>query len=657
MELARALTDGSGLVVFKGAFPHLDVVDRATDAFNRFIDAQNAAGITGGDHFAKPGANDRVWGALDKLALAEPAVFAEYYAADMLAVVAEAWLGPNYKVTSQVNVVNPGGTAQRDYHLTPALTLQGAVAHCDMPLESGPTLYLPHSHKYGPGFVAFHRDDFTEYFQQNYTQLRLEKGDAVFFNRRSSTAPNPTSRRTSSAWPTCCRSPRHSAGPWKPATASPWGLTGSGTVVGPKESVRVARFGCSWWAGGGRWTPGRLPGLWRSGWDFPRWHACLDGCEGIGIHDGGATIRCRVLERGSQLTWEPRSCRGAPPIRVRKSGSSRSPPRDTTRMVRSSSVTCERSWSTGRASCQRQTSLVPMRLPCPTSKSPERVMTDRQLSSEFATAQTALYVPGDKPERFAKACSSGAGFVIIDLEDAVAPGNKVAARNKALEFLGAGTHVSMPVLVRINASGTPWFEDDLRGVNDSLQGAPGAGLGIMLPKAEAPDTVLAVRRSLHDGLALVPLIESALGLVNALEIARIPGTTRLAFGGLDYAADLGVDFSSPSLDYARMKLAAVSRASGIHPPLDSPSVAISDTAQVEPEAVLANKIGLGGKLCIHPSQIPVVSKAFKPTDSEVALADKILGTAHEGASMVDGEMIAPPVLERARNIIKRPPHR
>lgn len=202
-ELARALTDGPGIVVFKGAFPHLDVVDRATDAFNRLIGAQKAAGITGGDHFAKPGANDRVWGALDKLALAEPEVFAEYYAADMLAVVAEAWLGPNYQVTSQVNVVNPGGTAQRahrDYHLgfmsegqasaypahahhlTPALTLQGAVAHCDMPLESGPTLYLPHSHKYGPGFVAFHRDDFTEYFQQNYTQLPLEKGDAVFFN-------------------------------------------------------------------------------------------------------------------------------------------------------------------------------------------------------------------------------------------------------------------------------------------------------------------------------------------------------------------------------------------------------------------------------------------------------------------------------------------
>ena len=202
-ELARALTVGPGIVVFKGAFPDLGVVDRATDAFNRLIAAQKAAGVAGGDHFAKPGANDRVWGALDKLALAEPEVFAEYYSSDVLALVSEAWLGPGYQVTSQVNVVNPGGVAQRahrDYHLgfmsaqqasaypahahllTPALTLQGAVAHCDMPLESGPTLYLPHSHKYGPGYVAFHREDFTEYFQANHVQLPLDKGDAAFFN-------------------------------------------------------------------------------------------------------------------------------------------------------------------------------------------------------------------------------------------------------------------------------------------------------------------------------------------------------------------------------------------------------------------------------------------------------------------------------------------
>src|SRR3954471_16195024 len=202
-ELIRALTDGPGIVVLKKAFRELSVVDRATEAFLAQIAAEKAAGIAGGDHFAKPGANDRVWGALDKLAVNDPEVFADYYANDVIALVSEAWLGPAYQVTSQVNVVNPGGQAQvphRDYHLgfmdavsaarfpthvhrlSPALTLQGAVAHCDMPIETGPTLYLPYSHQYEPGYLAFHLPEFTEYFGEHYVQLPLEKGDAAFFN-------------------------------------------------------------------------------------------------------------------------------------------------------------------------------------------------------------------------------------------------------------------------------------------------------------------------------------------------------------------------------------------------------------------------------------------------------------------------------------------
>jgi ectoine hydroxylase-related dioxygenase (phytanoyl-CoA dioxygenase family) len=202
-ELVRALTDGPGVVVFKQAFGDLSVVDRATDAFLALIAAEKAAGVGGGDHFAKPGTNDRVWGALDKLAVAEPAVFADYYANDIIALISQAWLGPGYQVTSQVNVVNPGGqaqTAHRDYHLgfmdaqaaarfpthahrlSPALTLQGAVAHCDMPLETGPTLYLPYSHQYEPGYLAFHLPEFTDYFAHHHTQLPLDKGDAAFFN-------------------------------------------------------------------------------------------------------------------------------------------------------------------------------------------------------------------------------------------------------------------------------------------------------------------------------------------------------------------------------------------------------------------------------------------------------------------------------------------
>jgi ectoine hydroxylase-related dioxygenase (phytanoyl-CoA dioxygenase family) len=201
-ELARALLDGPGIVVFQGAFAP-DVVDRATEVFVELIAEQQAAGVVGGDHFAKPGANDRVWGAIDKFAVRDPQAFAEYYANDTLALISSAWLGVGYQVTSQVNVVNPGGRAQvshRDYHLgfmsqeqaerypahvhhlSPMLTLQGAVAHVDMPVETGPTLYLPHSQKYAPGYIAFHQPEFTSYFEANHVQLPLEKGDAAFFN-------------------------------------------------------------------------------------------------------------------------------------------------------------------------------------------------------------------------------------------------------------------------------------------------------------------------------------------------------------------------------------------------------------------------------------------------------------------------------------------
>src|SRR6478752_5207592 len=201
-ELVGALTDGPGVVVFEGAYD-VDVVDAASVAFTELIDAQRAEGSAAGDHFGKPGANDRIWNAAQKLALHDPQVFADYYANDALAVVCQAWLGPRYQVTSQVNVVNPGGNQQvphRDYHLgfvpdehlvdypahlhrtSPALTLQGAVAHCDMPVDSGPTMLLPFSQRFEGGYIAFNRPEFVDFFGEHHVQVPLAKGDAVFFN-------------------------------------------------------------------------------------------------------------------------------------------------------------------------------------------------------------------------------------------------------------------------------------------------------------------------------------------------------------------------------------------------------------------------------------------------------------------------------------------
>ena len=202
-EWAEVMMTGPGIVVFRRAFADHGPVDAATKIFNGMIADQHAANASGGDHFGKPGANDRIWNAQEKLCLAAPQVFAAYYSNDVIAMVCEAWLGAGYQVTSQLNVVNPGGEAQsvhRDYHmgfqsaaeiarfpahahrLSPALTLQGAVAHCDMPVETGPTLYLPYSQLFEPGYFAWRKPEFQKYFSGNHVQLPLAKGDAAFFN-------------------------------------------------------------------------------------------------------------------------------------------------------------------------------------------------------------------------------------------------------------------------------------------------------------------------------------------------------------------------------------------------------------------------------------------------------------------------------------------
>lgn len=202
-ELVDALANGPGVVVFAGAYEDTAVVDAVTAAFDDIIAEQHADGGPAGDHFGAPGANDRIWNALEKLAIRAPDLFVRYYANDILALASQAWLGPGYQVTSQVNVVNPGGQAQaahRDYHLgfqsnevaeefpahvhalSPVLTLQGAVAHSDMPVESGPTLLLPHSQKYLPGYLAWRLPAFREHFEAHHVQLPLVKGDVIFFN-------------------------------------------------------------------------------------------------------------------------------------------------------------------------------------------------------------------------------------------------------------------------------------------------------------------------------------------------------------------------------------------------------------------------------------------------------------------------------------------
>ncbi|WP_170421103.1 phytanoyl-CoA dioxygenase family protein [Ruegeria arenilitoris] len=202
-EWGWVLGRSAGVIALKGTFADTAVIDRATEVFRRIIEDECQAGGGEGDHFAASGANDRVWNALQKQCLRDPEGFALYFGNTAIAAACEAWLGPDYQMTAQINQVRPGGKAQqahRDYHLgfqtadkaaqfpahahmvTAALTLQGAVAHCDMPIESGPTKLLPFSQLYGPGYVAFHDDAHRVHFEQACIQLPLAKGDAVFFN-------------------------------------------------------------------------------------------------------------------------------------------------------------------------------------------------------------------------------------------------------------------------------------------------------------------------------------------------------------------------------------------------------------------------------------------------------------------------------------------
>lgn len=202
-EWNSVLGDGPGALVFKRAYSDTGVVDEVTRVLQAVIDAEAAAKAGKGDHFGKPGANTRVWNAHEKLCLASPEAFIRYNANPMLALVSRAWLGPLYQITAQVNVVYPGGEAQiphRDYHmgfqsldqleqypvnahrLSASLTLQGAIAHCDMPIESGPTKLLPYSQLFLPGYLAAHLDDFRACFEERCVQAPLEKGDMLFFN-------------------------------------------------------------------------------------------------------------------------------------------------------------------------------------------------------------------------------------------------------------------------------------------------------------------------------------------------------------------------------------------------------------------------------------------------------------------------------------------
>lgn len=254
-----------------------------------------------------------------------------------------------------------------------------------------------------------------------------------------------------------------------------------------------------------------------------------------------------------------------------------------------------------------------------------------------AYIRVPLFVPADKPERFTKAAASGADAVILDLEDAVAIDAKDAAR-AALDASFTG----LPVIVRINAYGTPWHDADIAAV------ARLPVSRVILPKAE--DAALCSSVASVTGKPVIALIESARGLVNARGIAAANGVTRLAFGSIDFCADLGCAHLREVLLPVRSELVLASRLAGIAAPIDGVTVQLDDLSAIHDDATHARSMGMTGKLCIHPKQVEAVRRAFSPTEGEIDWAQRILASG-DGAVSVDGAMVDEPVRIRARAIL------
>ena len=274
----------------------------------------------------------------------------------------------------------------------------------------------------------------------------------------------------------------------------------------------------------------------------------------------------------------------------------------------------------------------------------------------IARATTFLFVPATRPERIAKALTTGAGAVIVDLEDAVAPDDKAAARVSLLAALQALQPAQRArLLVRTNAAGTPWHADDVKAVAACV--AHGLA-GAMVAKAESAGVLQAVARALGPQGLLVPLVESNAGLDALDTLALAPQVVRLAFGHLDFQVDLGMECGPDEAELLPVRLALVraSRRAGLAAPVDGVTTATDDLPRLQQDTARSRRMGFGGKLCIHPAQVAPVQAAFAPGPDELAWATRVLeaAPAHGGAVFrLDGRMVDAPVLALAARLLAR----
>ncbi|MDR5765868.1 MULTISPECIES: CoA ester lyase [unclassified Caballeronia] len=261
------------------------------------------------------------------------------------------------------------------------------------------------------------------------------------------------------------------------------------------------------------------------------------------------------------------------------------------------------------------------------------------------THRSFLFVPGNKPERFDKALASGAHAVIIDLEDAVAPDDKVEARHMIADYLSPGREV----FLRVNARGTPWFEQDAL-----LCKLPGVR-GVVLPKAESASDVTDLVSLVKAKIPVYPLIESAHGMWDSLQIAKAPFVKQLMFGTLDFMVDMNMELENAELNSYRAQLSTVSRVAGIRAPIDGVTTDINDVEGLTRDTLNGKRWGFAGKLCIHPKQVGTVNSSYAPSESDINWAKRVLEAfriSAGGAVSVDGKMVDKPVVLRAQSLLE-----
>ncbi len=254
-----------------------------------------------------------------------------------------------------------------------------------------------------------------------------------------------------------------------------------------------------------------------------------------------------------------------------------------------------------------------------------------------------LFVPADRPDRFAKACTAGTDSVIIDVEDAVAPESKAAVRRIPESALPALRTVRL--YLRVNAVGTPWYRDDVRF-------AVAAGFdGVILPKADNAAQIADLRAALGPDAYVIALIETVAGLSRVEEIAQ--AADRLAFGSIDLSEDLGCAHARLPLLPIRSRIVQAARLAGRPAPLDGVTTSHEDATLIAADSAHACEMGFGGKLLIHPRQIAPARRGFRPDPGDLEWARQVVARVGGGAASVNGEMVDAPVVARAQRILQR----